>query len=586
METSKSAKHALVLSVLSLMLSVVLLAGTTFAWFTDSVTNSNNRIEAGTLQVNLLNKGEVVSEDDPIFNYDKWEPGCSTGAELSVQNAGTLAVKWRLELQNAEATLGIENAINVTINGEAKGTLADFMNGEALAEGTLEAGTTSAVYAIVLEMSEEAGDTYQGAVATFDILLRATQNTADATYPVTPNEFAQQLATLEAGDTLTLGTGVFDLGSNTVELADGVSIVGAGADKTVICGSLKYQNNATIKGVTLQADPSNSLLGLVSRNQAVFDNGVITVEDCVFSGYKYGVQLASDVTNTKLVVRNTTFDNVWCAISVKDKLADGTSTGITYEVTDCNFTNVVYQLQTFYPSVYYTEIGGTSVDDAVANGNAGNWMQAVQPGEDAVENGAKLQAAINSAMDGGTVVLPAGEYVIPLLSNLGDKEVVIQGEEGAEFVGRGDEGFITVRGSENAKLTVRGMTFKGETANDTTGTRGVCFSGQANTNATLVVEDCTFENLTTGVFLGGVANATVTNCTFRNCFAGIGGSEDVTGTLKVENCVFEGNTETIGWAGTGTLVITGSPTCESFNQYNGADATQVSVSGGEYNSQS
>ena len=38
----------------ALLVCILLLIGTTFAWFTDSVSNSGNRIQAGTLDIDLL----------------------------------------------------------------------------------------------------------------------------------------------------------------------------------------------------------------------------------------------------------------------------------------------------------------------------------------------------------------------------------------------------------------------------------------------------------------------------------------------------------------------------------------------------
>ena len=49
-EKMKNTKKSLIASGISLAVSVALLAGSTFAWFTDSVTNKNNRIQAGNLK--------------------------------------------------------------------------------------------------------------------------------------------------------------------------------------------------------------------------------------------------------------------------------------------------------------------------------------------------------------------------------------------------------------------------------------------------------------------------------------------------------------------------------------------------------
>ena len=178
MTSSKSTKRALVSSTLAILMCVAMLIGTTFAWFTDSVTNTGNKIQAGTLDVALLNNGVDISDSNtPVFNYELWEPGYSTGANLAVKNNGSLALKYELVLQNVVTTKGIENVIDVIVGGSTVGTLADFMNGEILASGNLTASATSNTYAIVLKMQETAGNDYQDAEATFDMLLRATQYT-------------------------------------------------------------------------------------------------------------------------------------------------------------------------------------------------------------------------------------------------------------------------------------------------------------------------------------------------------------------------------------------------------------------------
>lgn len=68
---SKNTKRALLASVLSLILCVTMLIGSTFAWFTDSVTSGKNKIVAGNLDVELYAKsGEdytPVTADTNLF---------------------------------------------------------------------------------------------------------------------------------------------------------------------------------------------------------------------------------------------------------------------------------------------------------------------------------------------------------------------------------------------------------------------------------------------------------------------------------------------------------------------------------------
>ena len=101
MSNKKSTMRALVLCGLAMLLSVSMLAGTTFAWFTDSVESGNNKIVAGNLdiEVDYLANGEwtTVEGESEIFDpAARWEPGHVEVAYFRVKNAGTLALKYSL----------------------------------------------------------------------------------------------------------------------------------------------------------------------------------------------------------------------------------------------------------------------------------------------------------------------------------------------------------------------------------------------------------------------------------------------------------------------------------------------------------
>ena len=57
----KATKRALLTSVMALVMCVVMLVGTTFAWFTDTVSTGVNKIQAGNLNVAL-----------EMWNGEKW----------------------------------------------------------------------------------------------------------------------------------------------------------------------------------------------------------------------------------------------------------------------------------------------------------------------------------------------------------------------------------------------------------------------------------------------------------------------------------------------------------------------------------
>ena len=116
--TNKSLKHALVSSVLAMLLCVAMLAGTTFAWFTDSVTSARNTIRSGNLDIELyygtvnaagdaIEKWTKVDESTKLFDENAlWEPGYTETVYLQVANVGELALKYDIALAVYEIILG------------------------------------------------------------------------------------------------------------------------------------------------------------------------------------------------------------------------------------------------------------------------------------------------------------------------------------------------------------------------------------------------------------------------------------------------------------------------------------------------
>lgn len=106
MTNLKTTKGALLSSVIALFLCFSMLLGTTFAWFTDSVTSANNVIKSGNLDIELeyakvvdgdITEWNTVAGKDNIFDKNAlWEPGRVEVVYLKVSNLGTLALKYQL----------------------------------------------------------------------------------------------------------------------------------------------------------------------------------------------------------------------------------------------------------------------------------------------------------------------------------------------------------------------------------------------------------------------------------------------------------------------------------------------------------
>jgi len=105
MTKMKGTKRALMTSAVALLLCFSMLIGTTYAWFTDSVSTVNNIITAGNLDVELYwsttptdsDSWKKVSAETNVFEKDTlWEPGHTEVVYLKIVNEGTLALKYQI----------------------------------------------------------------------------------------------------------------------------------------------------------------------------------------------------------------------------------------------------------------------------------------------------------------------------------------------------------------------------------------------------------------------------------------------------------------------------------------------------------
>ncbi len=247
----RNTKKMLLMSALSLLMCVSMLIGSTFAWFTDSVTSAGNKIQAGTLKIDL----ELLDKEDgwasikeskaPIFNYDLWEPGYTDVKVLKVENEGSLALKWMAKFISEDELSILANVIDVyvcpsateltypadrNLDGYTKvGTVRDFVNTiESTTHGNLKAGEV-AYLGIALKMQESAGNDYQALdLGAFDIQIIATQDTveedsfdnqydAGAEYTATKtvvntvDELNSAIKNANEGDVISVEPGVYEI---------------------------------------------------------------------------------------------------------------------------------------------------------------------------------------------------------------------------------------------------------------------------------------------------------------------------------------------------------------------------------------
>jgi len=207
MTKRQQKRKAFLTSITAMILSIAMLVGTTFSWFTDSTSNTGNRIEAGTLKIDLLMDKAETGEYESISNGEgdifseangngvRWEPGKTEIVYLQVQNKGDLAAKYNIELTIKDG--GLAGALEYAILDGAKAEdiknsgvtkwsavqqyegvqISDMPTGDVVAapNGKLIEQGDSDYFALAVHMKEEADNSYSGKEIAIDVTVLATQ---------------------------------------------------------------------------------------------------------------------------------------------------------------------------------------------------------------------------------------------------------------------------------------------------------------------------------------------------------------------------------------------------------------------------
>ena len=214
MNNRKQTKRALLTSVMALVMCVVMLVGTTFAWFTDTATANVNKIQAGNLDV-LLEMEDGTGWTDAegqTLQFKKaggtnqellWEPGCTYELpKLRISNNGNLNLKYKVEITGINGSDKLNEAIEWTIinDGTPITTVGNEYALNAKADTTVDSDTLT----ISGHMKESAGNEYKNlSIDGVSITVYATQMTGEwdssknnydenATYPASVAEIKAQ----------------------------------------------------------------------------------------------------------------------------------------------------------------------------------------------------------------------------------------------------------------------------------------------------------------------------------------------------------------------------------------------------------
>ena len=347
----KSKKSALLLSFTSLLLCFAMLAGSTFAWFTDTATTGVNKIVAGNLDVELLMHDgtdyvNISKEPAPIFGSENstvaqnnnldtlWEPGKTQVAYLAIKNEGNLDLKYQVTLNVTNPADGkdLYKVMQYAIAPDVKRTdsvLPEWTTGNSVIPGAQTVSGTNTedaapagvkllhgsthYFALLVHMDEDADNRYQNGKVEFDLTVYAAQlnsesdsfnneydknaeydkgNTppADAKKVATAEELNAAVKSAAAGDYILLTNDIDLTSALTVGKAITLDLNGKKLNSTAT-NTIKLRNNAdlTVKDSAEGGKITNSYSGKADA----------TTVDLVSAGAKFTLLSGTVESNGK-----------------------------------------------------------------------------------------------------------------------------------------------------------------------------------------------------------------------------------------------------------------------------------------------
>lgn len=363
---SKHTKKALLSSVLALVLCFAMMLGTTFAWFTDTASTGVNKIQAGTLKVDIVDKNGVSLEGKSL-NFVKaegheneeilWEPGVTYTTEpFKIVNKGNLALKYKIVVTGIDGDATLNEVIEWTLTGAGVNPVTvtstngdpDATNSESVANDEwylLPGETDTGMFTLSGHMKETAGNAYQGlTLEGVGITVYATQWTEeydsytnqydkDATYGTlvtTDTELKNALAALSTAgsenvsvvltDDLSLEAGFKVADGNTLNLDFNGNTISA--DKGTGSGNVT-NGMQLLKGSTVTLSNGAYALSTESIGCLIQNYSDLTIENMTLSTDGY-TKLGENAINSDMIVISSNCGNVVITGNTKITAANGT----------------------------------------------------------------------------------------------------------------------------------------------------------------------------------------------------------------------------------------------------------------------
>ena len=388
-----------------------------------------------------------------------------------------------------------------------------------------------------------------------------------------------------SGDTVKVEAGTY---YEHITLKDGVSLVGAGEEVTIIDGSgtdrvvhcedcgegtqlegftitngntalgggmYNLNSTAVISNCTFLANNANNGGGMVNEDSS------ITLSNCKFTDN-------TSYWGGGMLNRNSTVNILNCAFTGNSSSNSGGAmrnmTNSTVQITECTFVNntagdgaggvhcangtIVTIADCYFENNLQSHIYGDYTD-----GGGNNYGYFVDGDMNNTADYRSVQAAINAAVDGDTVIVMPGRYVENI--NMSGKAITLRSSDPEDpnivaatiIDGRQNGSVITCKSGEESDTLISGFVITNGSGAEVieygfTYFRG---GGMYNSNSSPAIENCTFSGNTAnagGGMYNGSSNPTIANCTFsdNDTVEGGGMCNDLS-SPTIANCTFSDN---------------------------------------------
>lgn len=373
-------KRNIAICGLTLVMCVSLLAGVTFAWFTDSITNSGNTISSGDLKINayaydLGEGGESYTINETVYSFEadenrqnlkednkaviteeNWYPGQSSAKMFTVENVGSLDADVSLDFF---VSGGLTEAlwfdfIQVGADGNVMGQFVErpMETLPALAEalGDVELASGESIsFVLIYGMEKEAQNEYMNQSFQVNVFISAKQTVEGAEGPVVVNpgtDLSEVVNGVADNSTIVLAAnGEYEV-KDAIDLSGKKGIVIDGNGATITMGtevsgaSYSLAKAAALADTLADNSGEESILNISGAENVIIRN--LTVEGAV----KHGINLykSADVLIENVVAKDngalgicvnasevtlknvTTSGNAWGGVNVDNKVGEVTLT--------------------------------------------------------------------------------------------------------------------------------------------------------------------------------------------------------------------------------------------------------------------